>query len=299
MISSPGSTFRTPPLAFRLLLFTALSVGIMYADHHGNGLRQIRSALDVITSPVRGLAALPARTGHWIADFFTSDTELRKQNQRLRIEDLKLQARLQKLAGLKSENDRLRHLLGSATRVADRAMVSELVEVSSEPATRTIVVDKGKGDGAYVGQPAIDAWGVVGQVTEANALDSRITLITDPGSAIPVQILRNGLRTIVFGTGASDKLDVPYLTPTADIRKGDLLISSGLGGRFPPLYPVARVTSIVKDPNEGFLRITATPAARLSYDREVLLVWPGKLKTGLATHDAGKDNSRKQGESKQ
>jgi len=288
MISSPGSTFRTPPLAFRLLLFTALSVGIMYADHHGHGLRQIRSALDVVTSPVRDLATLPARAGHWVADLFTSDGTLRKQNEQLRIDDLKLRARLQKWAGLQSENDRLRHLLGSATRVADRAMVAELVEVSSEPSTRTIVVDKSKSDGVYVGQPAIDSWGVVGQVTEANALDSRITLITDPGSAIPVQILRNGLRTIVFGTGANDKLDVPYLTPTADIRKGDLLISSGLGGRFPPLYPVARVSSIVKDPNEGFLRITATPAARLSYDREVLLVWPGRLK-----NDSGTDKTRK------
>ncbi len=276
MISTPGSTFRKPPLTLRLLMYTALSVGIMYADNQGHGLRQIRSALDVVTYPVRTVAALPARTGHWIADFFTGDSSLLRQNRELRIEDLKLRARLQQLAGLKSENDRLRHLLGSATRVADRAMVSELVEVSSEPSTRTIVVDKGTGDGVYIGQPAIDAWGVVGQVTEVNALDSRVTLITDPGHAIPVQILRNGLRTIVFGTGANDKLDIPYLTPTADIRQGDVLISSGLGGRFPPLYPVAHVSSIVRDPNEAFLRITATPAARLDYDKEVLLVWPGK-----------------------
>lgn len=288
MISAPGTTFRTPPLTLRLLVFAILSVGIMFADNQGEGLRHIRSTLDVLAYPLRSIAALPARTGHWIADFFTSNESLQKHYNELRIEQLKLHARLQQLDGLKSENARLRHLLGSATRVADRAIVSELVEVSSDPSTRTIIVDKGSGDGVYIGQPALDAWGIVGQVTEVDALDSRVTLVTDPGHAIPVQILRNGLRTIVFGTGADDKLDVPYLTPTADIRKGDVLITSGLGGRFPPLYPVARVSKIISDPNEAFLSITATPAARLNYDKEVLLVWPGKRKTVNREPEASK-----------
>lgn len=276
MIGVSSKPVRTVPLLFRLMLFSMLAVGIMVLDHQGQHLRKIRSALSIVTYPLIALAAVPARFGGWASEALTSEEEFRDRYKLLREEHQLLQARLQKYEALESENKRLRSLLGSATRVADRATVAELIEVSAEPSTRTIVIGKGSQDGVFLGQPVLDAYGVMGQVTEVSLHISRVTLITDPGHAIPVQVKRNGLLTILSGTGADDALEIPYLTASANIKTGDLLTTSGMGGRFPPRYPVARITMVVKNPNEDFLRITAEPIARLRHHKEVLLVWPGK-----------------------
>ncbi len=276
MIGASSKPVRTVPLLIRLMLFSMLAVGIMVLDHQGQHLRQIRSALSYVTYPLIALAAIPARIGGGLSSAFTSEDEFRNRYASLREQHQLLQARLQKYEALDAENKRLRSLLGSATRVADRATVAELVEVSTEPFTRTIVIGKGGRDGVYLGQPVLDAYGVVGQVTEVSVHISRVTLITDPGHAIPVQVKRNGLRTILSGTGADDTLNIPYLTASANIQTGDLLTTSGMGGRFPPRYPVARITEVVNDPNEAFLKVTAEPVARLRHHKEVLLVWPGK-----------------------
>ena len=158
---------------------------------------------------------------------------------------------------------------------ADKALAAELIEVSSEPFTRKVVIAKGSRDGGYVGQPVIDAHGIMGQVTQVADDFSRVTLITDAGHAIPVLDNRSGLRTIVFGTGDPDILKVPYLTASADIKQGDLLVSSGMGGTFPPGYPVAHVVKIANDPNEPFLTIGVKPAALLNHGKQVLLIWRG------------------------
>lgn len=276
MIGANSKPVRTVPLLIRLMLFSMLAVAIMVLDHQGQHLRQIRSALSYVTYPLIVLAAIPARIGGGLSNAFTSEDEFRNRYTSLREEHQLLQARLQKYEALDAENKRLRSLLGSATRVADRAIVAELVEVSAEPFTRTIVIGKGSRDGVFLGQPVLDAYGIVGQVTEVNPHISRVTLITDPGHAIPVQVKRNGLRTILSGTGADDALNIPYLTASANIQTGDLLTTSGMGGRFPPRYPVARITAVINDPNEAFLRVTAEPVARLRHHKEVLLVWPGK-----------------------
>lgn len=276
MIGVSSKPVRTVPLLIRLMLFSMLAVGIMLLDHQGQHLRQIRSALSVVTYPLVALAAVPARLGGWASDALTSEEEIQDRYESLRQEHRILQAQLQKYEALDAENRRLRSLLGSANKVADRAVVAELVEVSAEPFTRTIVIGKGSQNGVFLGQPVLDAYGVIGQVTEVNPYISRVTMITDPGHAIPVQVKRNGLRTILSGTGADDTLDIPYLTASANIKAGDLLTTSGMGGRFPPRYPVAKVTKVVNDPNEAFLKITAKPVARLSHHKEVLLVWPGK-----------------------
>lgn len=267
---------RKPSILTRLVFFVALSVALMMLDYRGHYLPQVRAALSVLTYPLQWLAALPVRASAWVAEAFVSERELQEENRRLHEQQLLRLAELARLEALEAENRRLRDLLGSAARVADRAVVAELVAVSLEPFTRKIVVAKGSRDGVYVGQPVIDTHGVIGQITEVGPGTSKSTLITDPGHAIPVMVNRNGLRAIVFGTGAHDRLAVPHLTATADIREGDLLVSSGMGGRFPPGYPVAEVTRISKDPNEAFLDIDARPTARLNYGKEVLLVWPGE-----------------------
>lgn len=277
MIGARDNPVRTVPLLIRLALFCALSIGIMLLDHQGKRLNQIRAGLAYLTYPLVALAALPARIGGGLSNAFTSEEVYRDRYQLLREEHQILQAKLQKYEALNAENNRLRSLLGSATQVSDRAAVAELVEVSAEPYTRTIVIGKGSRDDVFLGQPVLDAYGVVGQVTEVSPGMSRVTLITDPGHAIPVQVKRNGLRTILTGTGDDDTLNIPYLTASANIKPGDLLTTSGMGGRFPPRYPVARVTSVVSDPNEAFLQVTAEPVARLRHHKEVLLIWPGKL----------------------
>lgn len=266
---------RRPSSLTRLVLLVALSVFLMVLDHQGHHLPKIRAALSVLVYPIQFAAALPVRASGWITEVLATGKTLRERNSQLRAERSDHLARLQKLEALEAENKRLRDLLGSAERVADRAVVAELVEVSLEPFTRKIVVDRGSRDEVYLGQPVIDTHGIVGQITEVGVFTSKSTLITDPGHAIPVVLNRSGLRAVVFGTGASDRVTVPYMAPSADVQEGDLLVSSGMGGHFPPGYPVAQVTEIIRDPNEAFLKISAKPTARLDYGKEVLLIWPG------------------------
>lgn len=280
-----GRVDRSPSSLTRLVILVLLSIVLMVLDHQGQHLPRIRATLSVIVYPIQFAAALPVRASTWITDLWVNEKALREHNEQLRAERGGDLARLQKFEALEAENRRLRDLLESAARVADHAVVAELMEVSLEPFTRKIVVAKGSREGVYLGQPVIDSHGIMGQITDLGIFSSKATLITDPGHAIPVLVNRNGLRTVVFGTGASDRVRIPYLTASADIAEGDLLVSSGMGGHFPPGYPVAQVTRIEKDPNEAFLKINAKPMARLNYGKEVLLIWPGDRQAGVGDEE--------------
>ena len=275
MIHVFGRSVGAPSNLTRLILLSALSVALMMLDHRGHHLEKIRAGLNVLAYPIQLIAAAPAYVGGGIADFLTTRGTLRQDNEKLLAERQVLNAKVQQFDALEEENARLRRMLGSAAQVADKAIAAELIEVSSEPFTRKIVVAKGSRDGVYVGQSVIDAHGIMGQVTQVASQVSRVTLITDAGHAIPVLDNRSGLRMLVFGTGDPDTLKVPYLTSASDIEEGDLLVSSGMGGTFPPGYPVAQVSKIVNDPNEAFLAISATPAAQLNHGKQVMLIWRG------------------------
>jgi rod shape-determining protein MreC len=275
MIKVFGRSLGAPSHLTRLVLLSALSVPLMMLDHRGHHLEKIRAGLNTLAYPIQLVAAAPTYVGHHLANFFTTRGTLRGDNEKLLAERQLLLARLQQFEALEEENQRLRQMLVSATQVADKVIAAELVEVSAEPFTRKIVVAKGSREGVYVGQAVIDAHGIMGQVTQVAAGVSRVTLITDAGHAIPVLNNRSGLRALVFGTGNPDTVKVPYLTAITDIKEGDLLVSSGMGGTFPPGYPVARVVKIVIDPNESFLSITAKPAAQLNHGKQVLLIWRG------------------------
>ena len=275
MINVFGRSVGAPSHLTRLILLSALSVALMILDHRGHHLEKIRAGLNVLAYPIQLIAAAPAYVGGGIADFFTTRGTLRQDNEKLLAERRVLNAKVQQFDALEEENARLRRMLGSAAQVADKAIAAELIEVSSEPFTRKIVVAKGSRDGVYVGQSVIDAHGIMGQVTQVASQVSRVTLITDAGHAIPVLDNRSGLRMLVFGTGDPDTLKIPYLTSASDIKEGDLLVSSGMGGTFPPGYPVAQVSRIVNDPNEAFLAITAKPAAQLNHGKQVMLIWRG------------------------
>lgn len=272
MITAFGKSFRGPSTLTRFVLLALLSAALMFFDHRGQYLQRLRAALMVAVYPIQVTASLPVELYHELVDTFTADRELRQRILHLETEREQLLARQQQFDALARENERLRAMLGAASRVADRVLVAQLMEVSLEPFSRRLLIRRGSRDGVYVGQPAIDAYGIVGQVTQVAPFVSTVTLITDPSHAIPVLDNRSGLRTVVFGSGDQDALAVPYLTGVADIREGDLLVSSGMGGVFPAGYPVATVTKIENDPGESFLSIQARPAAHLNHGQQVLLI---------------------------
>jgi rod shape-determining protein MreC len=216
----------------------------------------------------------PARLFSWAEESTVSRGDLERENRRLRNERLLIDAELQKVTALEAENARLREMLGARQRISSEVRVAEIMAVDANPYRHTLVIDVGTADGAYDGQALIDADGVIGQVIGPGLKTSQAVLISDPGHAIPVEVNRNGLRTIAFGTGEIDALDLPYLPNNADIEAGDLLVTSGLGGKFPPGYPVARVSTVTRIPQEPFAVVKATPSATLNQVREIMLVEP-------------------------
>lgn len=251
---------------------------MMIVDYRSTYLQHLRSALAVVTTPVQVVATLPQELAERLNIWFVSSEGLRDRHESLRSEHAQLKAKLQKMQALEQENENLRDLLDAAKRVPDRVLMAELIEVSLDPYTRKILVDRGLNDGAHVGQPVFDPNGVMGQITQVMPFSSAVTLITDPSHAVPVKVQRNGLRAIAFGTGNSDRVRISYLSPNTDIRVGDVLLSSGLGGRFPAGYPVAEVVTVKNDPGEAFLFIDAVPTAQIDRASQVLLVWRGGQK---------------------
>lgn len=246
----------------------------MTLDHRQQTLEGIRGGLSLVVYPMQYLVNLPFAAAEWAGESLTTHNTLLTQNRALRDKQLKQEFRLQKLAALEAENERLRGLLQSASRSWERVLIAELLSVDSDPFKHQVLLNKGSGDGVFVGHPLLDAHGVMGQVIHTSPINSTAMLITDPSHATPVQVNRNGLRSLAVGTGEENSLEIPHLPNNADIEVGDLLVTSGLGLRFPAGYPVARVESIQRDPGQPFARIRATPLARLDRTREVLLVWP-------------------------
>ncbi len=264
---------RGPSLGMRLFLLAVCSILLMYLDHQRGHLQTVRQALSVAAYPIRVIVDLPSRAILWAGDSLITRRSLQQDNAQLREEQLEARVRLQRLEALQAENDRLRALLESRPRLPDRILVAEILSVDLDPFRHRLVIDKGLADGLYVGQAMLDADGVVGQVTRVEQLSAEAIMISDPGHATPVEINRNGLRTIALGTGDSGRLLLPFLPNNADVQAGDLLITSGLGDAFPYGYPVARVLAVDRRPGEPFAEILAEPTAALNREREVLLVW--------------------------
>lgn len=267
---------RTPALGLRFLVLACLSILLLIADHRGNHLETLRKTLGAAVYPLRMVVDSPVSLWRWLQESTADRNGLLLENSRLNAERLLTQARLQRFAALESENARLRAMLEATSRVRDQVQVAEIMSVSSNPFRHTLVIDKGTQDGVYDGQAMIDANGVVGQIIEAGLLSAQGVLISDPDHALPVEVNRNGLRTIAVGTGEFDRLDLPFLPNNADIREGDLLVTSGLGGSFPPGYPVGVVGEVKRIPQGPFAQISAQPSASLNQVRELMLIWPGE-----------------------
>ncbi len=247
----------------------------MTLDHYKQGqLEGVRSALSVVVYPLQYLVNLPVEVGQWLRKSLLTRQALMEQNARLRRENLLLKLRSQKFAALQAENRRLRELLESSMEVGERALLANVLAIEPDPSTRQIVLDKGSQQGVYLGQPIVDAHGIMGQVVHVGPFSSTGMLITDVSHALPVRINRNGLRAIVTGTGAGNTLELSYVPLNADVQQGDLIVSSGLDGRFPPGYPVGQVSRVELDSGAPFAKIAVVPTARLSRAYEALLMWP-------------------------
>ncbi|WHS63151.1 rod shape-determining protein MreC [Pseudomonas sp. G2-4] len=257
----------------RLLVLTVLSVALMVVDARFTLLKPVRSQMSLVLMESYWITDLPQRLWQGVASQFGSRTELVAENEKLKTENLLLQGRMQKLAALTEQNVRLRELLNSSALVNEKVEVAELIGMDPNPFTHRIIINKGERDGVVLGQPVLDARGLMGQVVELMPYTSRVLLLTDTTHSIPVQVNRNGLRAIASGTGNPERLELRHVADTADIKEGDLLVSSGLGQRFPAGYPVATVKEVIHDSGQPFAIVRAVPTAALNRSRYLLLVF--------------------------
>ncbi|MFM2005984.1 MAG: hypothetical protein RLZZ09_1639 [Pseudomonadota bacterium] len=257
-------------LHLKLALCLATSL-VMLAIDHREAVRMARLPFAAIVETVRQAVHVPARFFQRASELGTSQSELASENQRLREEALLLKGQQLRFEALEQENTRLRGLLDSTFKVGDQVLIAEPLSINIVPYENLVVVNKGSRYGIQPGQAVVDGNGVVGQVLRVTTHNADVVMITDPSHAIPVQINRNGLRTIAVGTGETNHLKLPYLAGSADVQPGDLLVTSGLGGVFPAGYPVAR---IVAQPSgdQASGKLEAIPVAQLDRNRELLVV---------------------------
>ena len=255
------------------MVLAAVSATTMILDHRETEyLNRVRQAASVIVYPLQVGVDRPFSAWRRAMESLASRDELLEENARLKNELRDHDVRLQRMDTLEAENDRLRAMLDSSQRVADRMLVAEILSVDPDPYRQRFTINRGVLNGVYAGQALLDADGVVGQIDIVDALTSQAVLISDANHGLPVAVNRTGLRTIALGTGETGLLSLPYLTNSADVREGDLLVTSGLGGVFPPGYPVGRVSVVQRRPGQSFAHVLAQPSAGLDRGREVLLV---------------------------
>jgi rod shape-determining protein MreC len=273
---SPQLFSSRPAGALRTLLMILICIMLMVYDHQTGRLKQIHAALATVVWPVQVIVDAPHSLLSWAGDKLATHRTLLAENEQLKSQLLQQQATLQQFAALQQENQRLRDLMQAAAQVSGRVSAATILSAALDPFRHLVVIDKGTRDGVYEGQTVIDAYGIVGQVTRADPLASEVTLISDPGQAIQVQVNRTGLRTLAVGDAELSQLTLPYVTNSADIKEGDLVVTSGLGGHYPAGYPVGIITRFDRDPAEPFAHVSARTAADLSSGREVLLFWPSQ-----------------------
>lgn len=216
----------------------------------------------------------PIQFGARVAGNLTTRLILIEENVRLTEENLLLSSKAQRFAALEQENQRLRELLDSSSTLQQNVIVADVLAIETTPWTRQIVVNKGTTQGVFVGQPLLDAYGVIGQISHVGPLSSTALLITDPRHALPVLLNRSGLRATAVGGDLPDELSLSFVSTNADIRTGDLVVTSGLGRRFPVGYPVGRVEKVSLNPGDAFATIIVKPSAQVGHSREVLLLGP-------------------------
>ncbi|HUX72928.1 MAG TPA: rod shape-determining protein MreC [Steroidobacteraceae bacterium] len=264
---------RVSGLLLRSVLFTLLALGLIVVDKRYDQLGRIRRTLSIVVYPLELAVTSPFEGWSWLRKSVTTRDTLRADNRRLEQRLRDADFRLQRYAALQAENARLRALRNSTIGVGAKFIVGDIMDVELDALRERVLVDRGARDGVFVGQAVLDAHGVFGQVVQVDQRTCDVMLISDATAAIPVMINRNGLRTIAVGTGDPGQLKLPYLPINADVLKGDLLVTSGLGGGFPEGYPVGTIVGVNRDPVQSLADVDVRPAAALNRSRELLFVW--------------------------
>jgi rod shape-determining protein MreC len=262
-----------PSLPNRLALALLLSVSLIIFDNKLDGFGTTRVYLNSLVSPLQYLANLPGQLLNSSASRFVSHERLFNDNALLTHDAMLMNGQLQLLTFLQEENDRLRSLLNSPVQDNTRKEVAELMAVDNNPYSHQIVINKGAINGVFEGQPVLDDRGIVGQIMQVSSTNSRVLVIADVTHAIPVRIARNNVRLIVTGSGSLNELLIPHVAHSSDIKIGDTLLSSGLGNVFPEGYPVATITTIIRDESRPFSQVRAKPVAQLDRLKYLLLLW--------------------------
>ncbi|ARU55954.1 MAG: rod shape-determining protein MreC [Pseudomonadales bacterium] len=268
-----------------------LSVTLMVLDYRFERVDGFRQMLSSILTPIQWLSDLPQSMMSWGGTSLKTREQLLDENDALQVQIAVLERKVQKLVALAVENNRLRELLNASSQIDDSVIVAELIGINPDPFVHQVMLNKGNSDGVQVGQAVLDSNGLMGQVIEVSELTSRVLLISDTAHAVPVQASRNGVRAIAVGKGSIGELELANVPDTADIREGDLLISSGLGGRFPAGYPVAEVASVRHDPGQPFASVLVRPSAKLNQSRLVLIVFKGKERSSFQKIDSELESS--------
>lgn len=256
-----------------MFFLVSIAIALMAMDKRLESFASIRAALSMPIAPLQYIVSAPAQLIDTIKSVISTHDDLVSENLQLKTDQLLLRSRLQRLIAIESENNYLKSLLQSSRQVKGKTLIAELLAVDFEPFVSQVLLNKGTHDGVYVGQPVLDATGVMGQVTQVGPITCRVLLINDPHSGISVQDARNGVRAVAVGDSYSGKMRLMYVPKTADIREGDIFITSGLGDHYPEGYPVGKVLSVLKDPASQFALIYMQPSAHLDSSRQVLLVW--------------------------
>ncbi|HEY7866821.1 MAG TPA: rod shape-determining protein MreC [Psychromonas sp.] len=264
---------RGPAFLLRLSIVVVFSVFLFVADSKFNLFASSRIYLNSLVSPVQYVADLPEKLFSGISASVMTRHELKVRNQQLQKDNLYLKADRLLLSQLENENKQLRELLSSNRTFTNKRMITEVMSLRSDPFSHQLLIDKGAVNGVYVGQPVINEDGVVGQVSQVGSTTSRVILIVDVSHGIPVRVQRNDLIAVLHGSGDWNKLNVPFVQSNADLQEGDLLVTSGLGGRFPAGYPVAKISHFDYQEGAAYADVSATPVAPLHRSRYLLLLW--------------------------
>jgi rod shape-determining protein MreC len=306
LLREPGARYapaRSSALGLKAVVLAAVAIGLMVDDHRQQHLKVIRQGLAAAAYPLQVVVHSPIAGWEWLTSNFATRNTLLAENRALKQRQWLSELRLMRFEAVEQENLRLRRLVDAAPRAGERVMLADILRVDLDAFRQRVILARGTNDGVFKGQAVVDGDGVFGQVTNVGPYSSEVILLSDAAHAIPVQISRNGLRTIAVGTGddVAPRLRLPYLPRNADVKQDDVLLTSGLGGVFPAGYPVGRVTEVKRDPSQPLAIVNAEPSAALDRDNEVLLVWftrrtpdvpdappPGSKAANAAAATAGK-----------
>ena len=268
----PAFFHRGPSPLARLTFFTLAAIALMIADHRFHALETVRLSLSVLAHPVQQVATMPGEAFGRVGEYFASQERLLRENQELKAKVLEQSAAAQEARLLKAEQAHLLQMTSGNSRYVENGTIAEVLYNARNPFMRKIVVDKGLTHSIAPGMPVIDGSGVVGQITNVGTFSSEVTLVTEKDQSVPVMLVRNGLRAVAVGSGKDGSIDIPFMPVSADVQNGDMFVTSGIDGTYPPGLVVAEVTSVQKNAAYVFAKISAKPAAGVDNHRYVMVL---------------------------